>query len=128
MAVVNLGNPNRAAQAPAKVVLMIRVLGRIDVIVEPRICVQLVVVQDVKRRAMERVGARLRGETLNAPRGAAEFGGESRGGNLELADRFDGRRIFIEGRSEFSVGDTGAVENNLRTQVLAASQLGFKNT
>src|SRR6266566_1270983 len=55
VAVVQLRNPYRAAQASTKIVLMVSRLWRSVQIVEPRICVQLIVTQNVERRAVERV-------------------------------------------------------------------------
>src|SRR5437879_11997358 len=99
MAVVKLGNPHRTTQAPAVIVLMvarlnIRPVGNIV----PGDGVQLVVVKQVKRGTMVRICAGLGGKRLDATGSTSEFSGHGRSGDLELANGFHRRSVFV--RSE----------------------------
>ncbi len=129
MAVVEFGNPHRTSEAPAVIVLMvarlnIRPVGNIV----PGDGVQLVVMKEVKGGTMVRISAGLGGKRFDAPGCSAEFSGNSRGRNLELANGFNRGSVFIKSWTKLGVSNAGAIEYDFRTQILAAGNLGLKNT
>src|SRR6516225_11682466 len=76
MAVVDLGNPNGPAQISAEVVLMVPWSGRAIQIINPGICIEFVIVQDVERGPMPLVASGLSCEALHTAGGPSKFGGK----------------------------------------------------
>src|SRR5207245_2894463 len=106
MTAVKLGNPHWTPEAPAVIVLMV---ARLDIRpvgnVVPGDGVQLVVMKQVKRGTMVRVSAGLSGKGLNATGSTAKFGGDSGGRNLELANGFNRRSVFIKSWTKLGVSN-----------------------
>src|SRR5882762_1065205 len=129
MTVIELGNSHRTTEASAVIVLMVARLGIRPVgNIVPGDGVQLVVMKQVKRGAMVGISSGLGGKGFDATGSAAELGGNGRGRNPELANGFHRRSVFIKSWTKLGMSNAGAIEYDLRTQILAAGNFGFKNT
>ncbi len=129
MTVVKLGNSHRPPEAATEIVLMVAGLKIRPVRnVVPGDGVPLVVMKQVKRSAMIRISAGLGGKRFDAAGRTAELSGNSRGGNLELANGFNRGSVFIKSWTKLGVSNTRAIEYDFSTQILAAGNFGFENT
>ena len=135
LAVVQLGNANRAAKGSPEVVLAVLRLAEcagdfgdtiavkvFEAIVEPVVGVEDPVFDNRISGSVKDIGSRLDGKTLDTRCRAAKLRRWGRGRDLELLQGLDRGRGFIKGRAVFTALDTGAIEQNFGPVGLTAAQ------
>ncbi len=136
-----MGDAHGAAEGAAVVVLFVYTCGVVlaagyvaggaggsQAGLEPAICVQSLVVEDIKGGAVKGVGSGLGDEAFDAGGGASELRRGRGRGYLELLQRLYRGRGFIEGGAVFGAGNAGTVEQDLGSVALAAGDLAAKDS
>ena len=127
LAVIDLGDPDRSAEGTAIVVLLIDVFWQAIEVLKPFFSVQILIAENVVSGPVKLIRARLCREALDAASGAAELGRHGRCGDLELLQRFHGRRRLVKCGTTVCPRRTRAIQNHFIAEVLPASKLGLES-
>ena len=111
-------NTNRPTQRSAEIILPVARLGIAKEVVGPRIRVQHLVAEKFEDAAVIAIVARLGGEAFHPSGCVSVLGSRCCGGDFEFGERFNRRSCLIEGRTRVGTLHAGAVQQNLRAEIL----------
>src|SRR5471030_2854827 len=128
LSVVDLGNPDGAAESRAVIMLLVQHARQAGLVVEESVRIELLIAENIEGASVHAVGARLQRKALDTAGGSPHLRGKRGGGDAELADRVHRRRRLVERGSVLRPPRARTVQHHFRAVGLAAVDLGLEGS